>query len=196
MATKAFAYLRTSSAANVGDTKDSDKRQLAAIRGYARHSGFEIVGTYYDPAVNGSDAVHRRPAFAEMLAAIAGNGVRAIIVETASRFARDLIVQETGYQYLRGLGIALIAADDSDAFTGDTPTQVLIRQILGAVSQFQKAELVAKLAGARARKRAQTGRCEGRPPAPETAKTLARRLKRKGLSLRAIAAQLAAKGFV
>jgi len=26
---------------------------------------------------------------------IAGNGVRAIIVETANRFARDLIVQET-----------------------------------------------------------------------------------------------------
>jgi DNA invertase Pin-like site-specific DNA recombinase len=105
-------------------------------------------------------------------------------------------VQETGYQYLRGLGIALIAADDSDAFTGDTPTQVLIRQILGAVSQFQKAELVAKLAGARARKRARDGRCEGRLPAPDAAKALARRLSRKGLSLRAIAVQLAEKGFL
>ena len=97
---------------------------------------------------------------------------------------------------MRGLGIALIAADDSDAFTGDTPTQVLIRQILGAVSQFQKAELVAKLAGARARKRARDGRCEGRLPAPDAAKALARRLSRKGLSLRAIAVQLAEKGFL
>ena len=33
-----------------------------------------------------------------MLKAILGNGVRTILVETANRFARDLIVQETGYQ--------------------------------------------------------------------------------------------------
>jgi hypothetical protein len=43
-----------------------------------------------------------------MLATIAGNGVRTIIVETVSRFARDLIVQETGYQYLHGLGRSAI----------------------------------------------------------------------------------------
>ena len=69
--------------------KDSAERQLAAIRGFARRNGFEIVGEYYDPAINGADLVHQRPAFAQMLATIAGNGVRSIIVETASRFARD-----------------------------------------------------------------------------------------------------------
>jgi DNA invertase Pin-like site-specific DNA recombinase len=131
-----------------------------------------------------------------MMTEIAGNGVRTIIVESASRFARDLIVQETGYQYLRGLGITLIAADDPDAFTSDTPTQVLIPQILGAVSQFQKAELVAKLAAARARKRARGGHSDGPKPAPDAAKALARRLRRKGLSLRAITAELAESGFL
>src|SRR6516162_10712872 len=118
-----------------------------------------------------------------MMTEIAGNGVSTIIVETASRFARDLIVQETGYQYLRGLGIALVAADDPNAFTGDTPTQVLIRQILGAVSQFQKTELVAKLAGARARKRARGEHAQGLPPAPAKARALAKQLRRKELSL-------------
>ena len=131
-----------------------------------------------------------------MITEIAGNGVRTIIVESASRFARDLIVQETGYQYLRGLGITLIAADDPDAFTSDTPTQVLIPQILGAVSQFQKAELVAKLAAARARERARGGHSDGPKPAPDAAKALARRLRRKSLSLRAIAAELAESGFL
>jgi DNA invertase Pin-like site-specific DNA recombinase len=90
----------------------------------------------------------------------------------------------------------LVAADDPDAFTGDTPTQVLIRQILGAVSQFQKAELVAKLAAARARKRARGGHSDGPAPAPEAARMLAKRLRRKGLSLRAIAAKLAENGFL
>jgi hypothetical protein len=56
----------------------------------------------------------------------------------------------------------LIAVDDPDAFTSDTPTAALIRQILGAVSQFETASLVAKLAGARFGKRQANGRCEGR----------------------------------
>ena len=68
--------------------------------------------------------------------------------------------------------------------------------MLGAVSQFQKAELVAKLKGARDRKRAREGRCEGRKPVPEDARKLARRLGRKGLPLRAIAASLADEGFL
>jgi hypothetical protein len=38
--TPAVAYLRTSSAANVGADKGSDKRQRAAIQGYAKRAGF------------------------------------------------------------------------------------------------------------------------------------------------------------
>ena len=61
-----------------------------------------------------------------MLEAIAGNGVRSILVETANRFARDLIVQETGYRILRQQGIELIAVDSPTAFLDDTPTATLI----------------------------------------------------------------------
>jgi hypothetical protein len=39
----------------------------------------------------------------------AHNGVRTIIVETASRFARDLMVQEVGHAKLRERGIDLRA---------------------------------------------------------------------------------------
>ena len=51
----AVAYLRTSSAANVGPDKDSDKRQRAAIEAFARRAGFIIVGEYHDAAVSGAD---------------------------------------------------------------------------------------------------------------------------------------------
>lgn len=149
--TPAVAYLRTSSAANVGPDKDSDKRQRDAIARFAKAAGFEIVGEFYDEAVSGADPVDVRPGFAGMLERIAGNGVRTIIVETANRFARDLIVQETGHRMLRDLGVELIAADSPDSFVDDTPTAVMVRQILGAVAQFEKAALVAKLKGARAR---------------------------------------------
>ena len=75
-------YMRTSSATNVGDGKDSEARQRKAIEGYAHASGAVIVDWFYDAAVSGADPIEVRPGFAELLARIADNGVRTIIVET------------------------------------------------------------------------------------------------------------------
>ncbi len=82
--------------------------------------------------------------------------MRTILVETASRFALDLIVQETGYEMLKTRGIDLIVVDSPDSFVAGTPTVRLIRQVLGALSEFEKATLVEKLRGARERKRRET----------------------------------------
>jgi DNA invertase Pin-like site-specific DNA recombinase len=49
---KAVAYMRTSSATNCGDDKDSEKRQRAAIQAYADRAGIEIVDWSYDQAVS------------------------------------------------------------------------------------------------------------------------------------------------
>jgi DNA invertase Pin-like site-specific DNA recombinase len=202
---KAVAYLRTSSAANVGQDKDSEKRQRAAIEVYAKSAGIEIVETFYDAAVSGGDPVDERPGFTAMLNRLLSNGLRTIVVESASRFARDLIVQETGYAMLQRNDVNLIAADSPNAFLDDTPTAIMVRQILGAVAQFQKAELVAKLRGARGRVRAAKGKCEGRkshgelrPDAVREAKRLRRRSPKTGRqrSLREIAAELARIGHM
>ena len=201
---KAVAYLRTSSATNVGADKDSGTRQRAAIEAYAKAAGYDIVETFYDEAVSGADPVHERPGFARMLLRIAANGVRAIIVETANRFARDILVQETGWRFLKERGIDLIAADSPAAFIDDTPTSKMIRQLLGVISEFEKASLVARLASARKRKRAtgvkvdgRKSHAEARPDVVALAKRLARKKPKGGkLSLRAIAAELAARGHL
>lgn len=158
---QSVAYLRTSSAANVGPEKDSERRQREGIEAFARTTGYEIVESYYDAAVSGADPVTARPGFSAMLERLLSNGVRTILVETASRFARDLIVQETGYEMLKARGIELIAVDSPNSFVADTPTANLIRQVLGAVSEFEKAMLVEKLRGARERKRRETGKKVG-----------------------------------
>ena len=159
---KAVAYLRTSSKTNVGEDKDSDKRQRAAIHAYAKAAGYEIVGEFYDIAVKGADPVGDRPEFARMLAALLANGARTIIVESPDRFARDLIQQLLGHDMLKAKGVALIAASAPQHFLEDTPTAVLVRQILGGVAEFEKTTLVAKLKAARDRKKAVTGKCGGR----------------------------------
>ena len=49
---------------------------------------YELVAEFNDAAVSGADHIEARPGFAAMLANIASNGARIILVETASRFAR------------------------------------------------------------------------------------------------------------
>jgi DNA invertase Pin-like site-specific DNA recombinase len=197
---EAVAYMRTSSAANVGEGKDSERRQRAAIAGYARAAGYEIVDWFYDAAVRGADPVTARPGFAAMLDRIASNGVRTIIVESPDRFARDLAVQLAGHDYLKKLGVMLVPASAPDFFVEDTPTAVLVRQVLGAIAQFDKATTVAKLRAARDRKRNEVGKVEGRKTYAEKEPELvscARELseQRPRLSLRQISAALASKGF-
>jgi DNA invertase Pin-like site-specific DNA recombinase len=203
---RAFVYLRTGSAANVGPDNDSDRRQRDAITAFAKRAGYALAGEFYDGAVSGADPIEAREGFAAMLKTIAGNGVRTIIVETASRFARDLMVQEVGFAKLRELGIELVAADSPNAFLDDGPTSKLIRQVLGAVAEFDKAMTVAKLRGARERKRRETGeKVEGRKSHAELRPEVvleAKRLRRasplngKRRSFRKISRELAAMGHL
>jgi len=195
---EAVAYMRTSSATNVGADKDSEKRQRAAIECYAKRAGVIIVDWFNDPAVSGTDPIESRPGFAAMLERIAGNGMRTIIVETANRFARDLMVQEVGFARLQELGVKLIAADSPQAFLDNTPTAKLVRQLLGAVSEFDKTMLVAKLKAARDRKLAKGQKCGGRKSYAEAKPalvTLARSLAAERMSLRKISAELATHGY-
>jgi DNA invertase Pin-like site-specific DNA recombinase len=201
---EAVGYMRTSSATNVGGDRDSERRQRSAIEGYARSAGYVIVDWFYDAAVKGADPITERPGFVSMLDRIAGNGVRTIIIESPDRFARDLAVQLAGHDYLKRLDVALIPATAPDFFLEDTPTAVLVRQVLGAIAQFDKATLVAKLKAARDRKLEAGEKCGGRqsyaerdPKLVELAAQLYRPdPERRPVSLRAVAAMLAERGYL
>jgi len=192
--------MRTSSASNVGADKDSERRQREAITAYAKANRINIVAEFYDAAISGADAVDARPNFRRMLERCQADGISAVLVESASRFARDLAVQLTGHAMLQREGIELIPVDAPTFFTDPTPTAEMVRQILGAVSQFEKASLVAKLRHARDRIRIEKSRCEGRKAVPAEVIKEARRLNRasaktgKRRSLRDIAAHLAILG--
>jgi DNA invertase Pin-like site-specific DNA recombinase len=56
----------------------------------------------------------------------------------------------------------LIAADSPTSFLDDGQTSKLVRQVLGAIAEFDKAMTVAKLRGARDRIRKERGKCGGR----------------------------------
>jgi DNA invertase Pin-like site-specific DNA recombinase len=130
--TPAIAYLRTSSSTNVGVDKDSEKRQRIAIGAYAKRAGYGLVAEFYDAAVSGADPIQDRPGFAALLDRIEANGVRTVLVEDASRFARELMAQELGITLLISRGVDLITASGDDLTASDDPSRKMMRQIAGA----------------------------------------------------------------
>jgi len=202
---KAVAYLRTSSRANVGADEDSDKRQRAAIEAYARAAGYEIVETFYDAAVSAADPVGDRPGFAEMLERLLSNGARTIIVASPDRFARDLMVQLAAYHALKARGITLVAASAPTHFVEDTPDRDPRAPGVGRGRRVREDDprrqagggAQAQANGDGREGRGAQGHVETRPDLVKLARVLARRKPKGGrLSLRAIAAEMAAQGFL
>lgn len=159
--TKAFAYLRVSGKGQVSG--DGFPRQLAAIRAYAKANGIRLVKIFREEGVSGAKDLEDRPALAEMMEALHSNGTRLVLIEKLDRLARDLMVQETIVGDLRKHGFELVSVTEPDLLKDD-PTRTLMRQIFGAISEYERSLIVLKLRGARARKKARTGRCEGRKP--------------------------------
>ena len=149
---KVCGYYRTSSKSSSGDDKDSGKRQKHSVHSFCKSKNWEIGNEFWDKGVSGTLDVLNRPSFLEMLNYCEEYGIDTIVFENSSRLSRDLICMETGFQYLSSLGYTLISVDSPETFVENTPTSVLIRQVLGCISQFEKSNLVEKLRVSRKRK--------------------------------------------
>jgi DNA invertase Pin-like site-specific DNA recombinase len=194
--TKAFAYLRVSGRGQVEG--DGFTRQLAAIKKYAAEHGVKIVQVFREEGVSGTKDLANRPAFIEMMIALHGDGVRLVLIEKLDRLARDLMVQETIIGDLRKNGFDLVSVAEPDLLQND-PTRKLMRQIFGAIAEYEREMIVLKLRGARIRQKAKTGKCEGAKlygELPGEAAVIARmkELRASGLGFDRIAAQLNAEG--
>jgi DNA invertase Pin-like site-specific DNA recombinase len=128
-----------------------------------------------------------------------------VIVEDASRFARELMTQELGILALIQRGVRVLTANGDDLTDSSDPSRKMMRQIAGAFHEYEKARLVAKLRAARERKRAAGGKCEGRKSWAEINPDVvcaAKRLRPRSdkgqhkRSLRDVAAELAKLGYV
>jgi DNA invertase Pin-like site-specific DNA recombinase len=173
MKTKAFSYLRVSGKGQIDG--DGFKRQQDRIAKYAKANRLEVVQEFRDEGVSGTKEALDRPGLTDLFVAIKANGVRLVVVENATRVARDLMVSEIILAEFRKLGVKVVSADgDVDLTLGnDDPTGKLVRQILAAVSEWEKCLIVQKLRASRLRIRRSGGRCEGRKPYGATPEELA-----------------------
>ncbi len=189
---KAFGYLRISSK---GDVKgDGFPRQQAAVSRYAAAHGYRIAKVFREEGISGTKDLGNRPALQSLIVALYSDGVHTVIIERLDRLARDLMVQETIIADLRKKGITLISVAEPD-LCSDDPSRKLMRQIFGAIAEYDKTMTVLKLRAARVRIRDKGGRCEGRKPygarpgEPEVIERI-RTLRGQGMALDKIAATL------
>jgi DNA invertase Pin-like site-specific DNA recombinase len=195
---KAFGYLRVSGKGQVNG--DGFTRQEKAIRDYAVANGIDVVAIFAEKGVCGEVETMDRPAFLEMVEALLADGVLTVIVEKLDRLSRELMTQEACIKDFEQQGFALKSADPAefDLMASD-PSRVLVRQIFGAIAQYDKCMLVLKLRASRNRKKLATGRCEGQKPLgsrPGEAQAIDRMkaLRSAGMSYDAIATEMNAEG--
>jgi DNA invertase Pin-like site-specific DNA recombinase len=198
---KAFGYIRVSGKGQIKG--DGLTRQEKKISEFAELNGIEIVKVYKDKGVSGT--LKNRPALAEMIVDLEqnGHGIKTVIVEKLDRVARDLMIQESLIQDFREQNVNLISALEGSDLLDNDPTRNLVRQVLGAIAEYEKSMLVQKLRVARQRKKIKHGKCEGRKSyqeaAPETVSRIKRlRRKPKGMkrkTYKEIAEQLNVEGI-
>jgi DNA invertase Pin-like site-specific DNA recombinase len=188
--------------------------QLAECRKWARAAGARVTGVFVDEGVSGSlDALERRAGWWHLIADVHGRPGVLVIVYRLDRLARDLVLQEQLLAELRRAGGELHStspAEDLHLVDDDAdPTRRLVRQVLGAVAEHERAVIRLRMAAGAARKRAAGGYIGGRPPygrlavrgelerdpAARRGLELIRRRARAGASLRSIVAELEAAGL-
>src|SRR5207244_2593385 len=102
--------------------------------------------------------------------AVRDGRVRGLVVYRLDRLARDLVLQEQLLSEVwRMHGVVCSTSPSEDAYlapddAGDDPSRALIRQILGAVAQYERGMIRLRLRQGKARKVARGGYAGGAPP--------------------------------
>lgn len=195
-----FGYIRVSTGrqAEEGESLDVQQRQLA---GYAMQHGWEIGRVFREEGISGSIPVAERPAGAEMLeAAKAGDVIIAAKLDRMFRSALDALQTVAALQK-RGVALHLIDLG------GDVSGNGMAKMFLTVAAAFAEAERgrIAERIATVKKDQAARGRFLGgaipfgyrvedgalvEDEAQQKAIRAMRKLHRRGLSLRSIAAEI------
>ncbi len=166
-------------------TRDQEPlNQLMELRAFVQARGWKVEAEFVDHGVSG--AKDHRPALQKLMEAAQKRKVDVVLVARFDRFARSVRHLVTALEMFRSLGVAFIATGDSIDTT--TPTGLMTFHIIAAMAQFERSLIQERIHSGLRRARAQ-GKVLGRPPVAIDAERV-RELRKKGLSLRAIAREM------
>lgn len=203
---RAIGYVRVSTQEQVSGFGLDVQRK--AVRDYCTAQGYRLVSVLSDEGISGSNGLDTREGLATALAVIERHESDVLVVYRLDRLARDLMLQETTIARLRAAGASVESVTEAD-IDSDDPTRVLVRQVLGAIGQYEKALIRGRMMAGRAAKAASGGYAAGRPAfgyraeggqlvaeqREQEAVRMVVRLRREGLSLRQIGTRLEDSGY-
>jgi DNA invertase Pin-like site-specific DNA recombinase len=186
--------------------------QRDALEAWARARGVHLVAVHEDIGVSGGADLEDCPGLLAAVADVEQRGAGVLLVAKRDRLARD-VIKAALVERLVGRAGALVASADGVA-EGNDPAAQLMRTMIDAFAQYERAMIRSRVKAALAVKRArgerigavpygfrevEGGRLEPEPREQEAIR-LARQLRGlhvrgKPLSLRQVAAGLAAEGF-
>lgn len=184
--------------------------QEADIRAWARRHRHRISFVVKE-TVPGDTVPNKRPALAEALQLLAAGKVDGVIVARLDRLARDLVLQEQLIAEVDTMGGVLRSAapTEDDHLLDNDPQRVLVRQMLGAIAQYDRAMIRLRLSNGLRLKAASGGYVGGAPPygwaargtklvpvhAEQQVRQRVKEWHRQGWSLRKIADRLNSEGI-
>lgn len=134
---------------------------------WARDNGHHIT-RFRDETESGGEGLDTRTGLANCIADIAEGLTKGIVVARLDRLARDLILQETIISELSRYGGSVFSCQaGEDAFLRDDDqdaSRKLIRQILGAVAEYERAVIRLRMTAGRRLKQQRGGWGGGTTP--------------------------------
>ena len=182
--------------------------QREALNRWCRDTGCELVAVFEDLGISGGAPLDRRPG---LMAAVAACGEHKanLLVAKRDRLARDTLAAAMLERLVERTGSRILAADGCG--NGDGPEGLLMRRMVDAFAEYERALIRARTRVAMQVKKAK-GELVGAVPygfhlasdgvslVPDEAEgavvALVRELRAEGLSLRKIAARLTEKGLI
>jgi site-specific DNA recombinase len=134
--------------------------QKESIKDYGTKNGLKIDRFYEEHGVSGSLA--DRPALAELQADVKRGLIKTIIITRLDRLARELLLQESILGDFQEKGAQIISIDEPDILSID-PSRILLRQMKGAINQYEKAMITLRMKSGRIKKAKEGGYAGGTP---------------------------------
>jgi len=183
--------------------------QRAAIEAWASREGVTVVAWHVEAGVSGAAAIADRPELVAALASLTVHRAGVLIVAKRDRLARDVMAAAMLERMALDAGARIVSAAGEGTDSAD-PSAVLLRTMVDAFAQYERAMIAARTRAALKAKRARGERAGTVPygftsdaagrlsPCPAERAVIAQvhALRAAGVTLRGIVAELARAGVV
>ncbi len=154
---KAVGYIRTSKE----EQAISPLVQRDKIGQWCADNGVELLEIHSDISVSGGAEIDKRAGMRNAVEAAKLHGASYLVVARRDRLARDTLISAVAERVFLDIGAKIISADG--AGNGDSPEDILMRQILDSFSQYERAIIRFRIKSALGRLQKEGRRTGGLP---------------------------------